>query len=295
MPDTSSFTNEGGAAANNIAAAVLAGYEMAEPHPIGDDRRFFTQVVADDANLEVVDTIALEAEFVDKYGANPRRKKGTVHVQDAESFIRYIEKHGLPETEVYADLSRMALVGILNAHAEAYDDKEQAAGHGDHRVRLELVHTDAWKAWTGLDKQHLSQQQFAEHIEDRAVDVIAPDSATMLEIAQSLIANIGVDFKSANRLADGQVQFQYEETATARAGHRGELDIPQSFVLGISPFEGCPPVEVVARFRYRVGQGGLKLFYALLNADDIARAAFVDYVDTVAESIDQPLFKGRPE
>lgn len=277
--------------AGNTAAAVAAGLEIAGAKPVGESGRFFTQVVPDGATISTFDLEELE----EKLAPHPRRKKGTVHVQDAESFIAYIEKHGIADTEVYADLSRMALVGVINAHEESDVDGEGTAGHRDHRVQLELLQTDAWKAWLAHDRKVLAQQQFAEHLEDRADDVVDPDAATMLEIAQSLIATTGVDFKSATRLADGQVQFRYEENTAARAGHAGDLEIPQTFALEVSPFEGCPPVSLVARFRYRIGSNGLQLFYVLNNPADVARDAFIAYVDTVAESITQPLFKGRPE
>lgn len=297
MPITDFTTDEFGD--NETAAAVLAGYAMKPtPEALPDGVRFHVIPRGDDQPPHVLDTLALDLDFTKKYekdAAHPIRKTGTVYVQDAGSFITYIEKHGLPETEVYADLAGMKLVGVINAHAEAMDQVEQAAGHGDHRVVLELVHTDAWKAWVGRDKRPQSQEQFAEHLEDRANDVIDPDAATMLEIASSLIATTGVDFKSALRLSDGQVQFRFEETTQARAGENGELEIPQTFTIAVAPFEGADPVELQARFRYRITSGNLSLFYALLNPDDIVRAAFVEYVDVVAEAVTQPLFKGRPE
>lgn len=286
-----SFTDHDDAT-SGTAAAILAGIDIAGPQPIGDSVRFFTQLVPGFAKVETIDLDQLE----EKLAPHPRRKTGTVHVQDALSFIGYLGKHGLPQSEVFADVARMALVGVINAHEESTLDEalENKAGHGDHRVQFELIYTDAWKAWTERDKKPMNQQQFAEFIEDHANDVIDPDAATMLEIAQSLIATTGVDFKSAHRLSDGQVKFQYEETTQARAGHSGDIEIPGSFAIAISPFEGCPPVELVARFRYRTGSGGLTLFYALRNPGDVAREAFEAYVDTVAESIPQPLFRGRP-
>lgn len=278
-------------AETDAGAGISAGIELAGSQPIGPSDRFHTQLIPDGARVETFDLEELE----EKLAAHPRRKRGERHVQDAGSFVAYVEKHGLPETEVYADLSRSKLVGVINAHQGATNGVDDDAGHGDHRVHLELVETDAWKAWTAKDRKAMTQADFAEHLEDRAVDVLDPDSATMLEIAQSLIATTGVDFKQATRLSDGQVQFRYEETVQSKAGQRGDLEIPQTFKLQLSPFEGCPPVELTARFRYRIGSNGLTLFYALLNPADVARDAFIDYVDAVDRAIEQPVFKGRPE
>lgn len=280
----------------DTAAAVAAGIEIAGPQPLAGTQenefaRFFTQVVPAGATVKVLDIDELEQTLADR----PRRKKGTVHVQDAISFIRYVEKHQLPGTEVYADAARQRLVAVVNAHDASEGPSENDAGHGDHRVALELIPTEEWKTWTSLDKKPLNQQAFAEHLEDNAADVIHPDAATMLEIASSLIATNGVNFKQAVRLDNGQVQVRYEETTSARAGHAGDLEIPQVFTIAVAPFVGSEPVEVTARFRYRINGGNLALSYALLRPEQIARQAFLDHVEAVADAITPPVFQGRPE
>lgn len=281
---------------NETAAAVIAGIEIAGPQPIGDSDRFFTQLLPAGGNVKTIDLEALE----DELAPHPRRKTGTVHVQDADSFIAYIEKHRLPGTEVFADMSRMKLVGIINAHSESSpaDDVEGHAGHADHRVSLELLDTDAWKAWTSKDKTKMEQVAFAEHLEDNAAEVIYPDAATMLEIAQSFQATTAADFKSAQRIDNGTVGFRYEETQTARAGQVGELEIPSAFTIGVAPFEGADKAEVIARFRYRISNGHLTLSYALLDPTGVKRQAFLDHVDAVRGALDLisvPVFQGRPE
>jgi uncharacterized protein YfdQ (DUF2303 family) len=282
---------------DGVSAALDAGIQIAGPQPLkaGDDR-FFTQLVPAGSKVETFDREALEAELEDRYAAHPRRKTGTVHVQDALSFIEYIGRHRIPATEVFADLSRMGLVGVINGNGESVpdDDNPGKCGHGDHRVILELMPTDAWKVWTARDKTPMGQSDFAEHLEDNAGDVVHPDAATMLEVAQSLLATTSADFKSAIRLDNGEVQFRYEETITARAGQAGDLGIPATFTIALAPFEGCDPVEVVARFRYRINGDRLVLSYALLNPQDIARRAFLDHVDAVRNEIEPPIFHGRP-
>jgi uncharacterized protein YfdQ (DUF2303 family) len=283
MPETTTET----------ADAIEAGLALAGAKPIGDSDRFFTQLIYGDSSLVTIDLEELE----DRLAPHPRRKKGTVHVQDAASFIGYIEKHALPCTEVYADGARRQLVGVINAHEESTTDEaaENKAGHGDHRVQLELLPDPQWTIWTKLDKQWLEQVSFAEHLEDNASDVIEPDAATMIEIAESFLASQSFDFKQSERLASGVVQFRYEETQSARAGHSGDLDIPTTFTLSLAPFVGADPVEVTARFRYRLRGGKLSLSYALVDVDKIARQAFLDHVDAVRDTIAPPVFQGRPE
>lgn len=278
---------------NDTQAAIDAGIALAGPHAIGDTERFYLQVAPAGATVHVHDIEALE----EKLAPTPRRKRGTVHVQDAESFIEYVQKHELEATEVWADGARRALVGVINAHSGSEDGgvDEGNAGHGDHRVSLELLHSDEWNAWLAKDKTWMDQVTFAEHLEDNAAQVVFPDAATMLEIAQTFQAHTGVAFKSATRLSSGEVQFRFEEQQNAKAGEAGDMEIPTEFVLALRPFVGADPVEVRARFRYRIRNGQLSLSYALLGAQQIIHEAFLEIASRVTDTINPPVFLGRPE
>lgn len=276
---------------NNIQAAIAAGIALGEPRIVGPG--LSVVVVPDGGRLVEVDTNAHE----DKYSAHPRRKTGTVHVQDAPSFVDYITKHGLSATEVWADTARHQLVGVINAHEESDGQLVPGdAGHGDHRVVLELTATPAWKAWTGRDKQWMGQAEFAEHIEDNVLDVVTPDGATMLEIAQSFHATTGVTFKSATRLHSGEAQLMYEENTGASAGHKGDLEIPTRFSLAVQPYCGQGELAgIEARFRYRIRSGELLLSYALSQPDVILRNLFDEIVNTVRDGVGEDrVFHGRP-
>ena len=272
------------------ADAIDAGIAIAEPHEVAPG--LHTILVPAGASVREVDVKAFE----DRYRDYPRRKTGTVHVQSDDSFVAYLAKHGLVATEVWADPARKQLVGVINAHAESDTGLDEGtAGHGDHQVSLELIHSPEWLAWTQHDKKWMDQQAFAEHLEDNAADVTTPDAATMLEIAQTFHATTGTLFKSAQRLHSGEVTLNYEESTGARAGEKGDLEIPTQFVLSIKPYAGQEDVaEVVARFRYRIRQGQLSLSYALVRPEDHALAVFTGIVASVNDSISQPVYTGRP-
>lgn len=277
---------------SDIDAAILAGIELARPNPLpAAEGRFFTQVVPAGAKVQVHDLAQMQQALAD----HPHRKSGVVHVHDAESFIGYLAKHGLAASEVWADSARSGLVGVINAHAEADNFLDEGlAGHADHRVNLELLHSDEWKIWTASDKKWMNQADFAEHLEDNAINVVDPDAATMLEIAQSFQATRSADFKAGVRTSSGLVTLRFEETESARAGESGDLEIPTTFTVFLAPFVGADPVEVTARFRYRINGGNLFLSYALLNPGDISRGVFTTIVERVRASVPQPVYSGRP-
>lgn len=223
-----------------------------------------------------------------EYKDQPTRKTGTTLVRDASSFLAYYGKHSDANSEVYADAERLTITAVLDANTT-----DTARWEG-HRLSLQLRPTDAWKQWLALDGKLMNQEQFAEFLEDHLPELLEPSAADMLEIAQSFQAASKVDFQSATRLSSGQRQFQYVETTTAKAGQKGQLTVPETFTIGLIPFEGSEGYKLTARLRHRIGQDGLRLGYKLERPDEIRRTAFDDVAKAVGEQIPVTILNGTP-
>ncbi|SCD41173.1 Uncharacterized conserved protein YfdQ, DUF2303 family [Streptomyces sp. TverLS-915] len=224
-----------------------------------------------------------------EYRDQPARKTGTTTVRDAQSFLSYFEKHADTATEVYADADHLTVTAVLDASST------EAARWGDHRLRLSLRTTEAWEQWKANDGKLLGQAAFAEFLEDHLPELLEPSAAEMLEIAQSIQGVTRAEFTAGTRLSNGQRQLSYVETTTAKAGQKGQLTIPETFVIGLVPFEGSEGYKLTARFRYRIGRDGeLAMGYKLDRPGDILRTAFTDVTNQVGEQIDVPLMNGQP-
>lgn len=248
------------------------------PETLEDGRLVFR--VADNGRVHIVEPI-LEA---------PRRVHGTITVLDVDSFATVWDKHAGDVAEVFANPSGFSVTAVLNADEGA----ALPAGFRDHRIILECRTTPAWQAWVSRNGQWLDQRVFAEHLEDRIVDIVNPSGADMLELAQSFEATSSVDFKSSQVLASGQRQLRYEETLAAKAGQSGQLEIPAAIELGLAPFEGSDAYRVNARFRYRIRDGHLTLSYSLERPEDVLREAFGDVCTAVGEHTGRRVIQGSP-
>jgi len=102
---------------------------------------------------------------------HPRRKTGAVTLAQHDSFTAYLTKHGMPETELWADIDKDRITAVINAHAAVAGDPddEGVAGWGDHRATLQLVTTQDWRDWTGNSGNLVGQQEFAEFVEQHVV------------------------------------------------------------------------------------------------------------------------------
>ncbi|XUM01260.1 DUF2303 family protein [Streptomyces venezuelae ATCC 10712] len=224
-----------------------------------------------------------------EYTGIPARKAGNTTVRDATSFQAYFDKHADASTEVYADADRLTVTAVLDAHTA------DLARWSGHRLTLHLRKTEAWGQWLEHDGRLMQQEQFAEFLEDHLPELLEPSAAEMLEIAQSIQGATKAEFQSSTRLSSGQRQFAFVETVTAKAGQKGQLTIPETFVIGLVPFEGSEGYRLTARFRYRLGrEGGLTLGYKLERPGDVIRKAFADVVTAIGEQIEQPIMNGTP-
>lgn len=231
----------------------------------------------------------LEQIDLEQYEAAPYRKTGAVTLRDAQSLIAYVKRHlDQVGTTLWSDVDQARIVAVLDDH-----ETTSNAGWGQHRATLQLRETDEWRLWRSLDGKLVDQQTFAEHIESGASNVVTPDAATMLEIAQSFHAKKGVNFTSDRRLS-GEVQFGYEETVTARAGQRGSIEVPALFELSLAPFDGTAEQVVTARLRFRLSDGHLSLGYRLIRPDVVRRVALTEVTDAVATGTGLPVMSGTP-
>lgn len=246
-------------------AQVIVDTAMDAAKPaVLDPTQIHHRVVPAGATGEVID--------LERYLPAPRRERGSVRLQTVDDFVRYVQRHDDPAaTTVWVDIDAHLVVAVLNDHTQ------EDAQWGDHRATLQLKPTDEWTHWTSRDGKLLAQEDFAEHIEDGLAEIVSPDGATMLEVAQSIQGTTKAEFKAAHRLSNGTIGVQYVEEQTAAAGAKGEIEIPERFELAIAPFLGEEPYRVRARLRYRIRSGDLAIGYRLDRPNDVVRDA-IDHI-----------------
>lgn len=227
--------------------------------------------------------------FLEVYGERPRRKIRVQAVHSPEAFIAYVKKHGLPETELYGDVFALAVTALIDAGQSVQDGN--GAGRAEFRTVFQVRATPAWVAWKAHDAKWLEQEEMAEHFEDRLLDFIDPDGATMLEIAQTFQASRSGAFESSERLATGETALVYREDISATAGVK-RLQIPDQFVVQLQPFEGSKAYKVNAHFRYRIRDKHLRLSYKIDRPEDLVRTAFDDVTKAIGEGLKREVWQG---
>lgn len=227
----------------------------------------------------------------------PRRKVAHVRLDDAESFVAYVNRHSTMDTTVWVKADypagKIEVSSILNDHPGA---EEESSAWRDHLAIYLPRFSEEWIRWKNGDKKPMTQTEFATFIEDNIADIAGGDGfpvgADMLRMAIDFEAKQDMRFKSAIRLQSGGVDLafvQQEDNGTLE-----KMKLFDRFAIGVPVFWGDAAYRVEARLRYRVREGKLSFWYELIRADKVMEAAAHSIVAKIAEATQRPIFLGNP-
>lgn len=237
--------------------------------------------------------------FADTYAwaDSPLRVQRDSEVTDVASFITYLKTRNWPDlstpnTEVWANQETLSIVAILDGCGIC--DGKPLNGWMQDRVVLTLDSSPEWDAFLRISGLKMGQNDFAEFLQDWESCIVEPESAKLLEIVQSMSGSTKVQWDSVQWLANGQRGFGWHEETEAKAGRKGDLDIPAVFVLGLRPFLGSDPYKVRALLRYQIKDGVLLIGLKLVEPQRIVEAAFGDVVAQIRDQVGGQFMMGRP-
>lgn len=280
-PGKTSLSDEAAKAESGIPAVIEAAQAATAPHDLGAGF-YFAQGQVINLNPEL-----------EKLGDAPRRAKGVYQPATLEAFIAYVaEKKATKGLSIWVEPTPAApkVVALLNDH-----DGIDTPAWRDYRVETALELTEEWKHWLGKDDELMPQAAFAEHVEDGIAEILEPDAAQMLEIAQSIQLATSATIRNAQRLTDGRVKFVYDEEIEGKAGEEGEYSIPTEFKLLIAPFLGEEAREIGARFRYRHNRGGeISIGYKLNRPNQVLLDALGKIQERLTGEFGSKVYMGAP-
>lgn len=225
-------------------------------------------------------------ESLERYLEKPLRLPTRAIIEDAASFTKYI-KEFKKNLRLFADKSKFEVEAVLNFHPNNYEFSwmEQTA-------LLSPKSTDEWLEWESKAGHPFPQSEFLEFLEDNIPYIIKPEAARIMELCNQLHGKRTISYKSGTRLQNGDIQFSYEEeTKATREG--GQAKIPETFTLGLRPFEYCEPVKVEAKLRYRINaEGQIHFFFKLMQMKEIQQKAFLNMVDKISADAKAPAHWG---
>lgn len=244
--------------------------------------------------------------LTDSFLDHPRRKRATVDLYETKSFIEYVNRHKVANrTHIFGKATELG--GSFTAVLDYHDEERSAPGEGaeatkplanfgQHTCELTLQTTPEWRRWVQSNAKLISQEQFAEFIEDNMNDIVEPAAADILEMAQLLQGKKTVTFRGGRNLRTGAIALEFVENIEVQGTTNrqdGQMQLPDRFKLGLVPFIGADGVEIEARLRFRIGSDGkLSFAYVLNRPYKLIEEAFGVAMANIEQGIGLPVMLG---
>jgi uncharacterized protein YfdQ (DUF2303 family) len=196
---------------------------------------------------------------------------------EVDSFIDFVKYYK-------ADVSRLYCVEGSGKFLAVIDDQQplvQIPASRKFRGELALQKTPEWAAWSGQAEKNIGQMDFALFLEDNGRFVVKPSAADFLQVALTLEAKKGVNFKSGLRLENGDHKLLFEEDTRTTAGVKGELEIPHDFTIELKLYHGGGLVRLDGKLRYRIASGQIAFYFKFPGLENIVR----EYVSGIRKRV----------
>jgi hypothetical protein len=224
-----------------------------------------------------------EAEKI--YGWEPSladRIRQKVDLLDERSFGEYFTRFCVEPSLLFALPDE---VGVTFTAVFDYHERAQP-GSCKHLATFMPRRSVEWTRWSAVNGKAMSQLDFAQFLENNTCDVVNPAGADLRAIVNAFEVDGVIVFQN------GSVKFAFCNEQKAKAG---ELEVPEIFELRFPLWDGEEPVELQARLRYRLSQdGGLKLWFELINPHLVIRDGIQLLIARVTKSTGRPVLLGKP-
>lgn len=185
--------------------------------------------------------------------------------RDVASLAAYLARFERAESVALSKPAENEIRVIIDHHVDS-----DTPAWAKHTATFRACFTPEYQAWREIDRKHMGQVAALEFLEERAVDVVTPGPADIMDIIMNFDALKRVTFKQSTRLHSGERQFVYAEENEVR----GQINLPEMISLRLPVYEGMEPDVIKVRIRYRIDDGKLTFAFLIDQRPKLEMTAF---------------------
>lgn len=185
--------------------------------------------------------------------------------RDVASLSAYLARFEREESVALSRLAENEIRVVIDHHVDS-----GTAAWAKHTATFKACFTPEYQAWREIDRKPIGQVTALEFLEERAIDVVEPGAADIMDIIMNFDALKRVTFRQSTRLHDGQRQFLYHEENEVK----GQINLPEMIALRLPVYEGMEPDVIKVRIRYRIDDGKLTFAFLIDQRPALEMTAF---------------------
>jgi hypothetical protein len=240
-----------------------------------------------------------------------------VKLQNVDTLCEYVNRFKNPDSALFADISSNTILAVIDYHTgairppsdgqdapKAIADPNPKAAHTKHTASLTIPYSLEWQTWTGIDGQMMSHVDFANFLEENALDIVPlgqlKDSAgnlvedaptTIYELVREMQLRSSYGAASVVRNGDYiSVEMQKGDDITTKTN----VSLPGSIQINIPVYFGEHAVLVEALMRQKVVDGKIKMGVKLRRPEQYRQDEFKRIVDEVRGQVELTTLYGKP-
>lgn len=228
-----------------------------------------------------------EAKSLEHLLDKPTRQKTSRTLLTLEAFNEYVKRFKKEASSVYV----LPYGGGFKIVAEIDHRSETETAWDDHAVTLSLEPSESLLHWKGENNKRLSQEAFADLLEERTQDIAKPAAGEILDIARTLHVTRNLSVKSCVRSKPGENCLSYNVADGIKAGD-GTVDIPTEFTIDLAPFaRHRSSVGVRALLRPRIHDERPSFVYDLQLLDEAIEEVLDGIISAIRTQTALPVYR----
>jgi Uncharacterized conserved protein (DUF2303) len=182
-------------------------------------------------------------EYQYPHGLPPERIVAHPKFDSAMSFCSYVNSFKDERTRIFGTQTAFSFTAMLDYHPAGAGESRKPE-FVSHRATFTMKTSEQWNIWMRFHDKLVPQVDFAEFLEDNRADIIQPDGATLVEIAEDLQAASEVNFASKVNRVNGGAVLSFTENKERDDSDSGNLQDLHPRVLRRGPdrYHGPAPL-----------------------------------------------------
>ena len=179
---------------------------------------------------------------LEKLQPYPLRTQANTKLATQKDFVAYLKEHRICPA-IFADRKALKLHAIMDYHSSTPQWL-------DHQATLVYERSQQLTTWVSKANQFMSQEAFAEFLDENLNDIQTPTPASVLDFVECLQCTRKETFRSAVKQTTGEMSFIW----TKENQSQESTSILEEFTLGIPVWHRGEAIAIGARLYHRISE-----------------------------------------
>lgn len=261
----------------NSGAGYLAGLASRE-----------VEVCEIEGIVHSINPLTGDVTMLDHLLTRPLRQKTIRTLDTVSSFNEYVKRFKNHESSAY--ITKNSGGYIITAEIDHRSSAEFV--FDDHKASVSLVYSEPMTKWFAMNGKTMSQDQFADLLEERSKEIREPSAADILELAQSLHVTRNLSVKSMVRSNRSHNAISFNQDQGIRGGVDGDVELPTSFAIEVEPFARHRlSTKIVALLRPRIKEDKPVFTYELQLVEEAVEDVLAEIVSQIELQTSLPVYR----